>query len=45
MKTPVQHKIERYELTRTIDPDHFFHTLDDAVEAFQAEHGSGPRRP
>ena len=26
MKTPVQQKIERYELTRTIDPDHFFHT-------------------
>jgi len=34
MKTPVQDKIRRYELTRTIDPDHFFHTLDEAVEAF-----------
>ena len=36
MKTPVQRKIERYELTRTIDPDHFFHTLDDAVASFRA---------
>ncbi|WP_421120957.1 SulP family inorganic anion transporter [Aquihabitans daechungensis] len=39
MKSPVQDKIERYELTRTINPAHFFHTLDDAVEAFRAEHG------
>ncbi|WP_426574511.1 SulP family inorganic anion transporter [Aquihabitans sp. McL0605] len=39
MKSPVQRKIERYELTRTIDPAHFFHTLDDAVEAFAAQHG------
>lgn len=36
MKSPVQRKIDRYELTRTIDPDHFFATLDDAVEAFRA---------
>jgi len=42
MKTPVQHKIERYELTRTIDPAHFFHTLDDAVEAFEALRGAPP---
>jgi high affinity sulfate transporter 1 len=43
MKTPVQHKIERYELTRTIDPAHFFHTLDDAVESFRAQHGRPPQ--
>ena len=38
MKTPVQQKIERYELTRTIDPDHFFHTTEEAVQAFMAQH-------
>jgi high affinity sulfate transporter 1 len=45
MKSPVQDKIERYELTRTIDPAHFFHTLDDAVEAFRAQHGTQPGTP
>ena len=39
MKDPVREKIERYELTRTIDPRHFFPTLDAAVEAYQAEFG------
>ena len=28
MKTPVQEKVRRYELTRTIDPDHFFDTVE-----------------
>ncbi len=37
MKNPVRMKIERYELTRTIDPHHFFPTVDAAVEAYQAE--------
>jgi high affinity sulfate transporter 1 len=45
MKSPVQAKIDRYELTRTIDPNHFFHTLDDAVEAFRAQHGTEPEAP
>ncbi len=45
MKTPVQAKIVRYELTRTIDPAHFFHTLDDAVEAFRAQHHDQPDQP
>ncbi|MCU1370566.1 MAG: putative sulfate transporter [Ilumatobacteraceae bacterium] len=45
LKSPVQAKIERYELTRTIDPAHFFPTLDDAVEAFRAQHGTGPDVP
>jgi len=39
MKNPVRMKIERYELTRTIDPGHFFPTVDAAVEAYQAEFG------
>ena len=34
MKDPVRAKIERYELTRTIDPNHFFPTIESAVAAF-----------
>jgi high affinity sulfate transporter 1 len=34
MKDPVRTKIERYELTRTIDPSHFFPTISAAVDAF-----------
>ena len=37
MKDPVREKIERYGLTRTIDPHHFFPTVGAAVRAFQAE--------
>src|SRR3954452_14084286 len=40
MKDPVREKIERYELTRTIDPAHFFPTLDDAVEQYVRETGA-----
>jgi hypothetical protein len=36
MKDPVRAKIERYGLDRTINPAHFFPTLDDAVAAFRA---------
>jgi hypothetical protein len=39
LKDPVRHKIERYGLTRTIDPRHFFPTLESAVAAFR--HGTG----
>ena len=45
MKDPVREKIERYELTRTIDPAHFFPTLDDAVSAYVQQTGAGWRRP
>jgi MFS superfamily sulfate permease-like transporter len=41
MKTPVQEKVRRYELTRTIDPDHFFETVKQAVDAFTALRASG----
>ena len=34
MKDPVRTKIDRYELTRTIDPMHFFPTIESAVAAF-----------
>jgi high affinity sulfate transporter 1 len=36
MKDPVRRKIERYELTRTIDPAHFFPTVEAGVAAFRA---------
>jgi MFS superfamily sulfate permease-like transporter len=34
MKTPVAQKVRHYELTRTIDPEHFYDTVDEAVAAF-----------
>ena len=40
MKDPVREKVERYELTRTIDPAHFFPTVSAAVAAFQAQFGA-----
>ena len=40
LKDPVRHKIDRYELTETIDSSHFFPTLETAIAAFQAESGA-----
>jgi MFS superfamily sulfate permease-like transporter len=40
LKDPVRAKIERYELTRTIDPAHFFPTIDDAVTAYTEQFGA-----
>ena len=40
LKDPVRRKIERYGLTRTIDPGHFFPTLESAVAAFREETGA-----
>ena len=34
VKDPVREKIQRYELERTIDPAHFYPTLDEAVAAY-----------
>jgi high affinity sulfate transporter 1 len=45
MKDPVRRKIERYELTKTIDPGHFFPTLESAVTAYSQETGSRPPDP
>ncbi|HJY33129.1 MAG TPA: SulP family inorganic anion transporter, partial [Actinomycetota bacterium] len=39
MKDPVKEKIERYGLTRTIDPNHFYPTVRAAVDAYLAETG------
>jgi hypothetical protein len=41
MKDPVRAKIVSYELTRTIDPNHFYPTLDSAVAAYQEQTGAG----
>ena len=40
LKDPVRRKIERYGLTRTIDPRHFFPTVGAAVAAFRRETGA-----
>jgi high affinity sulfate transporter 1 len=40
LKDPVREKIERYELTRTIDPTHFFPTVGAAVAAFRERFGA-----
>ena len=40
LKDPVRRKIERYGLTRTIDPHHFFPTIAAAITAFRDETGA-----
>jgi MFS superfamily sulfate permease-like transporter len=40
LKDPVRGKIERYGLTRTIDPRHFYPTVDAAVDAFCRQTGT-----
>lgn len=40
LKHGVREKIERYELTRQIDPRHFYRTIDSAVAAYMAETGA-----
>jgi MFS superfamily sulfate permease-like transporter len=40
LKDPVRRKIERYGLTRTIDPRHFFPTIEAAITAFRDETGT-----
>jgi high affinity sulfate transporter 1 len=45
MKDPVREKIERYELARTIDPAHFFRTLDEALAEYVRQTGATWRSP
>lgn len=40
LKDPVRAKIERYGLTRTIDPRHFYPTIETALDAFRQETGA-----
>jgi len=39
LKDPVRRKLDRYGLTATIGPEHFFATLDEAVAAYRARTG------
>jgi high affinity sulfate transporter 1 len=45
LKDPVRQKIDRYNLTRTIDPEHFYPTVDDAVAQYQAQFGGAWEAP
>ena len=40
MKSPVRTRVERYELTGTIDPEHFYPTISEAVRAYQRHTGA-----
>ena len=40
LKDPVCKKLERYELIGPLNPDHFFPTIDAAVETFCQETGA-----
>ena len=40
LKDPVRRKIERYGLAREIEPQHFFPTVEAAVEAWCAKTGA-----
>jgi len=40
LKDPVRRKIERYGLTRTIDPRHFYPTIESAIAAYRRETGA-----
>ena len=44
MKDPVRSKVTRYELTRTIDPTHFYPTIKAAVTAFNSLDADGRSR-
>ncbi|RZU11245.1 high affinity sulfate transporter 1 [Kribbella rubisoli] len=45
LKDPVRSKIERYELTRTINPAHFLPTLDAAVAEYVRQTGASWHSP
>ena len=45
MKDPVREKIERYQLTRTINPEHFYRTLDEAVAQYVRQTGATWQSP
>jgi MFS superfamily sulfate permease-like transporter len=45
LKDPVRRKIERYGLTRTIDPNHFYPTIDAAVASYRTDTGTNWTAP
>jgi MFS superfamily sulfate permease-like transporter len=40
LKDPVRTKLERYELVGPLKPDHFFPTIDAAIDTFCQETGA-----
>jgi MFS superfamily sulfate permease-like transporter len=40
LKDPVRAKLERYELIGPLDPDHFFPTLEGAIDSFREQTGA-----
>jgi hypothetical protein len=40
LKGPVRAKLERYQLIGPLSPDHFFPTLDAALDAFRRQTGA-----
>jgi hypothetical protein len=40
LKDPVRRKVELYGLAREIEPEHFFPTVEAAVDAFQRQTGA-----
>jgi MFS superfamily sulfate permease-like transporter len=40
LKDPVREKLERYQLIGPLNPDHFFPTLDAAIDTFRQETGA-----
>jgi hypothetical protein len=47
LKDPVREKLERYELIGPLNPEHFFPTLDAALDHFRRKTGAdwAPRSP
>jgi hypothetical protein len=40
LKDPVRAKLERYQLIGPLDPDHFFPTIEAAVDSFRERTGA-----
>ena len=40
LKDPVRAKLERYQLIGPLDPDHFFPTIEAAVDSFREQTGA-----
>ena len=45
LKDPVHDKLERYELIGPLDPNHFFATLDAAIDAYRRQTGANWTAP
>jgi len=45
LKDPVREKLERYELIGPLDPDHFFPTIEAAIEHIRDRTGASWTTP